>query len=434
MAEVVVDDHVVVGLFLRFTEEGGEVGEGVFSSGKGHLSEIGEGGHEVVVGAEMVGFGSGGDLAGPADDEGALHAALVTGALESGAAGAAIEDVALLGSAPFFVGEVGFLAVGEDLFFVGRFGTIIELVAVVGGEGDDGVLVEALGFEFLHDEADVVIEHLDHGGIFFLGVAERRMIGVVGVNFRNGDGAVGELGGVVEEEGLVLVIADELEDTFDEDVLRVGFATEGRGLVSQFGGAPAVGVRVSWEIEALAITPEIGRVESVAADVIIVALVEVPAVTADFFVPGEEAVVELAELGGFVAGFLSDLSEEDFVIGDGEGLGFEFGELGLVFGFGDLSRVALDGKAAARLAPAALAAVVHASEEGPAGGGTEDGAVVVGKFHAVVSEAIDVGCLDEFLAVGADHADAEVIGKDKDDVGLGCGLGRDKREEEPQQD
>lgn len=156
-----------------------------------------------------------------------------------------------------------------------------------------------------------------------------------------------------------------------------------------------------------------------AADVAVVTFVEVPAVAFDPLIPSEEAVVELAELGCFVARLLSDLGEEDFFVRNGKSVLLQFCKLSLILLFGDLSSVALDGETPTGLRPAALAGIMHAGEEGPAGGGTKDGAVVVGEAHALGSETIEVGSLDELLALGAKEADAEVVGEDENDVWLG---------------
>ena len=183
--ELIVDDEVVVFFLLRFAEEGGEVGDAVFASGGLAATKVGESGHEVVVGGEKVVFASGGDFTGPADYHGALHSSLIATAFESGAAAGTIKDVAVLGGAPFVVGEVGFGAIGKNLILVFDFRSVVEFVSVIGGEEDDGVVVDALFFQFGHDESDMVVEHLDHGGIFFLGEGE------VGVDRRSRDAVRG---------------------------------------------------------------------------------------------------------------------------------------------------------------------------------------------------------------------------------------------------
>ena len=177
---------------------------------------------------------------------------------------------------------------------------------------------------------------------------------------------------MVKKEGLILILTDELEDAFDEDILGIGFASGTNGLISFFAHLAAERIVVAGEGELFTITPEVAGIEAVATDVVVVTFVVIPAEAFDLLMPSEETAVELAELSGAVAGLLGDLAEEDFAFGDGIGFCFEFGEALLVFLFGDSSGIALNGKAASGLGPASAASVVQSGEKGPAGGSAVD--------------------------------------------------------------
>ncbi len=56
-------------------------------------------------------------------------------------------------------------------------------------------------------------------------------------------------------------------------------------------------------------------------------------------------------------------------------------------------------------------------EHAPGGGADGASGVVVGEAHAFGGHAVQVGRLDEALAVGAEVAVAQIVGQDEDDVG-----------------
>ena len=143
-----------------FTAEGGpdvfaidDTVVGDFRSG-----EFCEGGEEVHGGHDLGVVFSGGDFSGPADDGGLAHAAFESRSLIAAEdAGAGVE------------GSLGW--------------------AVVGGEDDEGVFVEAVGFEGVENAADRPIDFGD-------GLAEEfvagRVVDVAVFFFELGDGALGD--------------------------------------------------------------------------------------------------------------------------------------------------------------------------------------------------------------------------------------------------
>ncbi|MCX6605462.1 MAG: hypothetical protein NTV52_17960 [Acidobacteria bacterium] len=64
---------------------------------------------------------------------------------------------------------------------------------------------------------------------------------------------------------------------------------------------------------------------------------------------------------------------------------------------------------------------VAAGENEGAGGAAEGGGIGVGVAGAAAGELIDVGCFEVVRAVAAYAIDAEIVGEDEDDVGLGVG-------------
>jgi hypothetical protein len=71
----------------------------------------------------------------------------------------------------------------------------------------------------------------------------------------------------------------------------------------------------------------------------------------------------------------------------------------------------------------AVLELVAAGEEGGAGRGTGGADVKILKAHALGAEAVEVGRLEDGVAVGGDVAVALVVGEEEDDVGLSGGLG-----------
>lgn len=65
----------------------------------------------------------------------------------------------------------------------------------------------------------------------------------------------------------------------------------------------------------------------------------------------------------------------------------------------------------------AVLELVAAGEQGAAGRGKGGADVKVLEAHALGAEAIEVGCLEDGIAVGGDVAVALVVGEEKDDVG-----------------
>lgn len=190
-----------------------------------------------------------------------------------------------LEATPFLVGHVGGGTVGEPV--LSPFGKdarcvlVVGLVAVVGAEEDDGFVIQPMGFEFCHDTANRVVEGFDHGGVFFFGEGEVCAVDIVRMDAGDRDRAVRQLGGVVEEEALVFIVADVLEDIFEEDILGVGFASGADGVVACFAHFTAVDPGVTFEGKFFAVAPEVGGEESVGADVVIKSLVVVPAVAGE---------------------------------------------------------------------------------------------------------------------------------------------------------
>lgn len=156
-----------------------------------------------------------------------------------------------------------------------------------------------------------------------------------------------------------------------------------------------------------------------AADVAVVPFVEVPTEAPDPFIPGQEAAVKLAELGGFISRLLGDLCQENLLVGNRPSCLHLF-KLLLVLLLGNLSGVSPNREAAFRMFPATLPAVVHAGLQRPARGGAVDPSIIVIELHAFRRQPIDMWCLDQLLPIAAQHAGAKIIGEDQDYIGAGC--------------
>ncbi len=164
----------------------------------------------------------GGDATGPARDVGKASAAFPARPFEAGHAVVAVEDVAALFGC-VSGGDVVIADAVEALSFDGAALLCgVDFVAVVRAKEDDGVVGNAERVEFIEDDANGVVEAEDHGCVFFFKVGEFWRVFYARMNFGDGDGSVGQLRGVEEEEGLVAMFAEEIDDFVVEKVLGVG--------------------------------------------------------------------------------------------------------------------------------------------------------------------------------------------------------------------
>ena len=161
-------------------------------------------------------------MTGPARDVGQAGTAFPARPFEASHAVVAIEDVAaLFGCVPG--GDVVIADAVEALSFDGAALLCgVDFVAVVRAKEDDGVVGNTERVEFVEDDANRVVEAEDHGCVFFFKVGEFWRVFYARVNFGNGDGSVGQLRGVEEEEGLVAMFVEEIDDFAVEEILRIG--------------------------------------------------------------------------------------------------------------------------------------------------------------------------------------------------------------------
>ncbi len=168
----------------------------------------------------------------------------------------------------------------------------------------------------------------------------------------------------------------------------------------------------------VAIFKEGWRIEAVAELMIVVAVVVIPAVPTNAFWRCGKAPFEFADLSRDIACALCDLCEEDFVGAFLKaGVVDEFGNVfkgHRAFGHGAVEAAPGEG-------PSARVCVVIAGHEAGARRGAKDAAIGAGELQAFAGEAVDIGGLKVFLAVAGEHAAAEVVAVDVDDVGIGHG-------------
>ena len=63
-------------------------------------------------------------------------------------------------------------------------------------------------------------------------------------------------------------------------------------------------------------------------------------------------------------------------------------------------------------------AVVHAHKQGSARRATILAAVAPGEHDALAGQSVNIGCFHDFLAIAAQHAHAQVIRVNKNDIGF----------------
>ena len=258
--------------------------------------------------------------------------------------------------------------------------------AVIGGENDEGVVADALFFEFGDDVADAFVHHLDHFLVESLGVVgfEFRLlpVGFAGDAEAGGFAALDRVVGCAvvddEQEWLVFFPADEIDGVVVDQVGDVA------GVVLEFVLLPPV--EVAFLVDVALVIDVTGNeafelIEPLFGRVKLRGVAEVP----------------FSKHGGLVAEIFHGFTHGPFC---------EW-QTGVAVGSGGDD------------ATDTGALLVAACHQGSAGG-RADGTVgmVVGAFHAGAGELVDVGGLDGLAAVAGDVPVAEVVGHDEDDVGF----------------
>ena len=212
-------------------DRGGEVGavELAWSLDAGSGAEGGEPIREVGRGR---GFAACFHFSGPADDGGDADSAFIDGAFPASEPGGGVEE-----------GRID--SADVELGITGGMGG-----AVVGGEDDEGVVIEIVLLESLENGADMIIEIGDHGRVSRAGAGVGEvailatvspfffvpLLGVfidVGLGRMHGDVRFNK--GKVEEEGFFLVGVDEFKGFLEDAVGCVNFGSVGVGEDFAFG-------------------------------------------------------------------------------------------------------------------------------------------------------------------------------------------------------
>ena len=307
-----------------------------------------------------------------------------------------------------------------DGFFVERAfvaGVVFaEVVAIVAGVDDDGVVGEAEGIEGVEETCDVVIDAGDVAEVVEMDIVggEPGGLGAVGGGFVEDGGDPAVRGGAaglacveIAETGWEIVAAARAVRAFeaedDGERLFLVLADEVDGEVGGDVVGPALGggggcVDVEWTILVLTLTDVAGGVVEAWAGALI-------------------AHVPFADVGGLVAG-----GAEEGGVGDGIG--------------GERTTVVSD----------AVEVIVAAGEEGGAAGSAEgerdEGVAEADTFggetvHAFGLEPWEAGLVALFALDRADGVPAVVVGIDEEEVGFavcGEGGGAAEREEDEEED
>ena len=360
----------VVGLLFRTAEEGRRKGDAI---GGGQVSrgagDFGQGGHEVGEVAHVVGDAAGPDVTGPAGEHGLADAALVEVGLAAAETRGAVEEI------------------DEDILPRPRLWT------VVGGEDDEGVVVDAEALEESEEFADLAIESGDHAGELGVGVVGAE---VAGPRVRPGElGPEALVGGPRVLGAGKFNVGENIGQVGEERAVRAGLAGDiGHGLVVDLvlRVAPALPALVLRERELLEVTHEEVGVIEVGVDLTVLAEPGVETLADGDAWGVRSAEAPFAEAAGGVARGAQDFGE---------------GDVGVV-------EVPVEAVVADGGVPG-----VEAGNQRAACGGADVGAGVEAvEAHALGGELVEVGRTDLSLAVRADMADAEVVGEDEDKVGF----------------
>ena len=319
---------------------------------------------------------------------------------------------------------------------------------VVGTENDNGALVQAQLAHLVHDGSDLPVQLVHHGSVFFcrsgafpvgsagiaIGLADGRGARVRVFFRRNIYRAVGKVGGKKDKHGPVPVFLHETKGFLQHHVRSVGdfafpvassFFCGSRTVV--FRSFASVGMGVAFQGEAFAVFPEEGGIKAMGPLMVHVPYIAVPAVSFQFSVPGGESPFQLAELSRDVSGLFQQFREEHFSLGGLDACcpcRFLFQLLiGPAFPF------RRDDQGSRRLGVGMGVAVVHAHKQGSARRAAILAAVAPGEHDALAGQAVDIGCFHDFLAIAAQHAHAQVIRVNKNDIGFEGRGGCQKRRE-----
>jgi len=282
--------------------------------------------------------------------------------------------------------------------------SVVHVAAVVREEDDDGLLGELQLFELVEDNADAVVEALDHAahGRAFLVSSRVRLLAVL--RDERVFGLEGGVDGVVpeaEEEGLALVRGEVLAGLGGDavgDVLAlraIGDGARAESVGREVARRPGIGRAVEADVEALGLRPVLWR----------------------------HAEMPLADEPCVVACGLEGLGDRD-LIGRQEAAAAGGDDLDPRRRFSLHQRLVGHGRQVASGGGDPEAAGVLARHDAGAGGRAEGvGGVGVGEAHAPPCQAVDVGRLVVAAPVDRRVEPSEVVGEDEQDVGAGLRLG-----------
>lgn len=355
-------------LALKLRKETAAIDGIIFS--KRHPGSLGEGGVEVGEIDEVIGDQPCGTLAFPGSDEGDVS---------SHVGGAALPSFDLLAIPSGGQGNVR---------------------SIVSGEEDEGVLELAHLVDFLDDLANDLVEIFHHGDE--VGLASRLTFGllvrlvsagtVADVIGRGDEGIVNEDGGIVDEEGLILVSVDEIADEVRHDVGSVFFMVVFLG-----EELPVLLKRRAPESLPTPFATFLGG--DLPETIFIKPCVDgTRGILASFCLVVEPVELPLASDGRFVACGLQK-------VGKGFFLRVEVSEVSVV------SEVVLPG------------------HDLDAGGGANGGSVTVVEADPFGGERVDVGSFVIFGTIAAEAFPADIISHDEDDVGPRRGKSQIREEE-----
>lgn len=271
-------------LCAGFAQEGGDEADAVDIGGCVDAGEVAGGGEEVPEGGDEIGGSAGCDAARPTGDGGDADAAVGEASFPAGERAVGVEPIEL-----FAAFEVG---------------------AIVAGEEEEGVAVDAEGTELVADPADFPVHAGNHGGEGGLGFVDGTVVVLLAgfffelalVEFHPFLGGVetgvGDLEREVEEEGGVLVLFEVIEGVAEEKVVAVGIAFV--ETVVGIGDLVAVAVELFGEV---VVSVGVAEVAEEIVEALLIGLVRgAPAAGAGF-----------ADHGGVVTGFLEQGGDGDVV-------------------------------------------------------------------------------------------------------------------------
>ena len=193
-------------------------------------------------------------------------------------------------------------------------------MAVVGSKYDHGIIIYPKLLKLPDDLSHVIIQHLNHGGILLLYLCQALVINKIGMNLRNSNRSVWQLGGKVEEERLAPVSPKKRQHTVHKDFLGIDQLPIHIPSLTKvcfsfrFTAFSTIGPGITCNLFQSPVSEKIGRIKTMRPDMVQVTKVVIPSMTFHLALGGCKAPFQFTKLAGSVPCLFCKLTQEHLLI------------------------------------------------------------------------------------------------------------------------